>query len=133
MRTRKFASEIYWPLKRHWKICEKVEELENCEHCEQKFGTKLCLGKHLKKAHPDQAKVNLTSVKSNIAGVQCTKCDYVSREAKKLDRHWKTCLQTKGQLISKGNFGVLKSTKNQLNLYLETRTKILTKILLVFW
>ena len=110
-----YRSNFTNSIRRHWKLCEKVEDLQNCEHCEQKFGTKLCLGKHLKKAHPGQAKVNSTSVKSNITGFQCTKCDYVSREAKKLDRHWKTCLQTKGQLISKGNFGVFKSTRNQRN------------------
>ena len=61
----------------HLKRCG---ELQQCQGCELKFGTKYGLGLHVKLDHPEFE-----------YKLECTRCDYSSNTNQKMNSHMKNC------------------------------------------
>ena len=65
---------------KHLKCCG---ELQQCQECELKFGTKLGLGLHMKFDHPEL-----------FGKIDCSNCDYKACTSQHLKSHLKNCLKS---------------------------------------
>ena len=76
-------------LKSHSKRCLKSDEMFTCKICRYRSGTSTGLAIHFKNNHPHEKYQKIC-----LGNKKCTRCDYSTTTADKLNKHKKKCLKS---------------------------------------